>query len=238
MMLYILSSLVTLLVAVWDVVEQTKNKKEFGMDYAYIFMFFVLAFVPILNVILMVMSLFIIVPEYLTGSRPKREKKKKQKYLKKQREKSEKQNKILIKKRPEMSVVITLSKILKIYTNELENGTMFLDTLNVLKSTNRYIVDNQEKPTIIKLLIEFELTFSRMLAILEDHFGTDEESFYGVINVANETINLFAAEVQKIKDNEYDLAKLANETTKARRIEELKEDLEFHKKRTESYAKI
>ena len=112
----------------------------------------------------------------------------------------------------------------------------FSDSLNVLKNINQYVVDNQEKPEIVKLLMEYELTLTRMLTIVEDGLGSDKESYYEVISVANDTIYMFDAEVQKIKDDEYELEKTVIGKTKERRIQELREDQEFHKKRTASIS--
>jgi hypothetical protein len=222
-------SVITLATAFWEIVEETKKKKKFEMDLTYVLMLMV-SFLPIVNIILAAVSLSDLVPGYLEKNKPSKEKKKKQKELKR----IEKQNKLLLQKHPELGVVQTISKILKIYYKEFENEIKFQDTFLSFKEINKYINDNKEKPEVVKLLMEFEITFVRMLAILEDNVRAEKESFYEVMKVANETIDLFTTEVQKIKDGECNLEKLTNEKIKTRHIEELKEDLEFHKKRISS----
>jgi hypothetical protein len=228
-------SVIALIVAVYDIAVDIKKSEKFIMDYAYI-LIIIASFVPILNIVFIVLSLFDEIPEYLGKRRPIKEKKNKEKNLKKEFEKNAKQNKIRLQKNPSLGVVQTLSKILKIYTQEFTNEMRFSDSLNVLKNINQYVVDNQEKPEIVKLLMEYELTLTRMLTIVEDGLGSDKESYYEVISVANDTIYMFDAEVQKIKDDEYELEKTVIGKTKERRIQELREDQEFHKKRTASIS--
>ena len=71
LLVHVVISVIALIVAVYDIAVDIKKSEKFIMDYAYI-LIIIASFVPILNIVFIVLSLFDEIPEYLGKRRIKR----------------------------------------------------------------------------------------------------------------------------------------------------------------------
>jgi hypothetical protein len=155
--------------------------------------------------------------------------------------KEKKRNKKLFKKNPELSSISTLEKIQFEYKIQLLN-------LDVSKASNLWILNfnqnlliliedlkkNHTKPKITQLLLTYEVTFARILSILNESNEIEKELYDELLFVSKDSINYFIEEVQNVNKLENELFNESKETTRKRFIEELKSDLDFQKNRNNS----
>jgi hypothetical protein len=156
--------------------------------------------------------------------------------------KEKKRNKKLFKKNPELSSVQLLEKIYFEYESQLKNFEVAkankLWILNFNQNLKMLIEDlkqSHNKPKISQLLLTYEVTFARILSILNESKEIEKELFEDLLFVSKDSIDYFIEEVQNLNKLENELFNESKETTRKRFIEELKVDLDFQKNRNNSF---
>ena len=156
------------------------------------------------------------------------------------------------KKHPEIAALNVLKEILKKYKSEInlhnknamyrqiqiacneEKGMEFKKMVDLdwkFQSLFEYLEKECNKPEITKLFLENEITFTRILTIINESEKINEDLTSELLMISRETLMNFHSEVMSIKLKEEKIKNETEEATRNRLIEELKDEVMYQNNR-------
>jgi hypothetical protein len=135
------------------------------------------------------------------------------------------------KKYPEIVSLDILEKIYKIYENEVVNQEWVKKFTKNFSAVIELLNENHRNPEISHLLLNYEVTLTRILTILKESKQNDENTFNILLLESKKTIELFEDDILNAK-NKFDQVIFDKEEKIANKIlEELEVEASFQQKR-------
>jgi hypothetical protein len=135
------------------------------------------------------------------------------------------------KKYPEIVSLDILEKIYKIYENEVVNQEWVKKFTKNFSAVIELLNENHRNPEISHLLLNYEVTLTRILTILKESKQNDENTFNILLVESKKTIELFEDDILHAK-NKFDQVIFDKEEKIANKIlEELEVEAAFQQKR-------
>jgi hypothetical protein len=135
------------------------------------------------------------------------------------------------KKYPEIVSLDILEKIYKIYENEVVNQEWVKKFTKNFSAVIELLNENHRNPEISHLLLNYEVTLTRILTILKESKQNDKNTFNILLVESKKTIELFEDDILYVK-NKFDQVIFDKEEKLADKIfEELEIEVAFQQKR-------